>query len=235
MTSIGEKTKVTDKKQIAGIALLGAVGMTAQADAAVESQIDQVVVGDTAESTLEEIVLASGLHQQHAHRVDNILFGKEYERSIKENPSYATVEEVVLASGLHQQATALVGARAKEVEGLTRKHKLQPEKIDKVYEKPDVAQLEEILLASGLHQQANVALVEVDPLALEEVVLASGLHQQAKVFVYDDISTPAIEEIVLASGLHQQYEAGAPRTVILDDPDTARYDYTVFSIEHVCW
>ncbi|GEM_PF-4001039 len=223
---------MTDKKKIAGLALIGAVGLTGQADAAEipRSNQDSVVVGGTAEATLEEIILASGLHQQYVVSVDELLLGKGYKRDLIKKPSHATIEEVVLASGLHQQATAMTSVSPAIFEETTTKHGLQPEKIDYSITNPTAAQLEEILLASGLHQQAaTVALYDVEIKTLEEIVLASGLHQQAKVFVYDDVTTPAIEEIILASGLHQQYAQGAPRTIVLDDPDTEGLDYTVMS------
>lgn len=230
---------MTDKKQIAGIALLGAVGLTAQADAApieAQQQDSEIVVGETAEATLEEVILASGLHQQHSMRIDDMLFGKGYERQVIKSPKASTIEEVVLASGLHQQATAMTQVHQGAFDEITTAYKLQPQDIDIVIEDPKASVLEEILLASGLHQgKNNVALYNVNSSTLEEIVLASGLHQQAKVFIYDDITTPAIEEIVLASGLHQQYEAGAPRTIVLDDPETPRYDYAVFNIIDVCW
>jgi hypothetical protein len=223
---------VTDTKQItAGLALVGAVGLAAQADAATgksaETEQSTVQVGDTAEGTLEEIILASGLHQQSGFPVDQILLGENYERVLVKQPDVSTIEEVVLASGLHQQATAMTQVAPYPFNQLTLEHGLQMGETDVDITNPTAAQLEEILLASGLHQQAVIGLYDVNPATLEEVVLASGLHQQANVFVYDNVTTPAIEEMVLASGLHQQ----GVTTVVLNDPETPGLDYTVMTQE----
>jgi putative ubiquitin-RnfH superfamily antitoxin RatB of RatAB toxin-antitoxin module len=222
---------MTDTKTItAGLALLGAVGLAAQAQAAAppnKQEVDQhaAQVGDTAEATLEEVILASGLHQQSGNGVDVLLLGDFYERDLIQQPTAATIEEVVLASGLHQQATAMTAVFPVLFNQLTLEHGLQPDPVDISFSNPKAAKLEEILLASGLHQQHVVGLYNVNPATLEEVVLASGLHQQGTVFVYDDITTPAIEEIVLASGLHQQ----GVTTIIRDDPGTFKLEYVVMT------
>lgn len=133
------------------------------------------------EPTIEEIVIASGLHQQ----------GSKFEVKLT-NP---TIEEVVVASGLHRQGWA----REEPGQEATPSVRLANPTI------------EEILVASGLHQQrtAEGERAAADAPTIEEIVVASGLHQQGSKNTAT-VSNPTIEEIVVASGLHQQGWRGHP-------------------------
>jgi len=133
------------------------------------------------EPTIEEIVIASGLHQQ----------GSKFEVKLS-NP---TIEEVVVASGLHRQGWA----HAEPGQQATPSVRLANPTI------------EEILVASGLHQQrtAEGEASTADAPTIEEIVVASGLHQQGSKHTAT-VSNPTIEEIVVASGLHRQGWSHSP-------------------------